>query len=141
MNNKIVIALIIFSIVLASGVSTTFAKPEYVKNLTEVYGTGSCDTCHRNGSSDGPRTSYGMLFENKTKTVSNVSAAIKAIGAPAAANKTATTTATKTPESTATEKPEVTTAVPTATQASPGFGMIASLVGLFIIAFVVKRIN
>lgn len=140
MNNKIVIALIIFSIVLASGVSTTFAKPEYVKNLTEVYGTGTCDTCHKSGASDGPRTSYGMLFENKIKNGSNATAALKAIGAPPAANQTATTTAT-TPEPTATETPKVTTVAPTATKASPGFGMIASLVGLFVIAFVVKRKN
>lgn len=137
MNNKTAIVLIIFSIIFASGVPTTLAKPEFVKNLNEVYGTGSCNTCHVNGSSDGPRTSYGKLFEDKMERGSNATAALRAIGTPMAANQTATST--KTHETT--ETPKVTTSAPTATKASPGFGMMASLTGLLILAYFIRRKN
>lgn len=151
MNKKIKYILLLLAIIIITGATTSFAIPQYSINLTEVYGTGSCETCHNNGSADGPRTSYGMLFENKSNHAANASAALIAIGAPpkSAITPTATTTASvttvvteETPEETveATESQEET---PETTEAakSPGFGILASLVGLFAWALLAKRNN
>ncbi len=137
MNNRIIIVLAIFSIVFSIGMQTSLARPDYVMNLTEVYNTGTCDTCHVKGTADGARTAYGMLFENKTKSGLNVTAALMAIGAPPEANQTVT--ATKTTAPSVTETPAATTAVPAATTKSPGFGILISLIGISAIAIFVKH--
>ena len=157
--NKIVIVLLSLTLVILAGVSTSFAKVEYQTSLIEVYGAGSCDTCHVNGSNDGPRTTYGTLFENQTNHTANASAALKAIGAPPTVNTTKTPTVTLTPAVTATltatpkvtsvteETPEETTTAETpeettaATTKSPGFGIVVSLVGLFAWAIFRRRKN
>ena len=131
MNNKRVAVLLLVTIVILAGVSTSFAKVEYQGSLTQVYGTGSCDTCHVNGPSDGPRTTYGTLFENQTNHVKDSVAALKTIGAPPtpALVETGTSAATTMPATmTMTPTPEVTTAAATETAKSPGFG-IYSLYG------------
>ncbi|MDL5503055.1 MAG: hypothetical protein QSU88_07555, partial [Candidatus Methanoperedens sp.] len=96
MNNKILAELLLVSIVILIAAPTTFAKPEYLSNLTDIYGTGSCNTCHLNGASDGPRTTYGALFENRSNHATNASAALIAIGAPPSATVTSTVTTTMT---------------------------------------------
>ncbi|HMB45305.1 MAG TPA: hypothetical protein VKL21_05740 [Candidatus Methanoperedens sp.] len=165
MNKKTVTVLLLLALMIFIGVPTSFAIPQYRANLTEVYGAGSCETCHNNGSADGPRTSYGMLFENQTNHVANASAALIAIGAPpksTAATPTAAITTTPikvTPEITAettedtqedtqgntqedTESQEETFPVTTEeAKGSPGFGFMASLVGLFAWALLTKRNN
>ena len=155
MNKKTKFTLLLLAIIILTGAPTSFAIPQYRVNLTEVYGTGSCETCHNNGSADGPRTSYGMLFENKSNHAANASAALIAIGAPpkSAITPTATTTASvttvvteETPEETVEEAPEETESQeekPVTTEAakSSGFGILASLVGLFVLSILVKRKN
>ncbi|CAG0976907.1 hypothetical protein METP3_01842 [Methanosarcinales archaeon] len=103
MNNKRLAELLLVSIViLIAAAPTTFAKFEYLTNLTGIYGAGSCDTCHLNGTSDGPRTPYGISFENQANHATNASAALIAIGAPpnATITPTVTTTMAATPEET-----------------------------------------
>ena len=137
MNMKVVI-LFLLTLVILAGVPASFALPVYLDGLKEVYGNGSCDTCHVNGISDGPRTSYGTLFENQTNHAANASAALRAIGAPPTATPTLTPTATSTPTATATA---VTTVSATATPKAPGFGIVASLMGLFALVLLIKRNN
>ena len=161
MNNKRLAELLLVSIVILIAAPTTFARPEYLTNLTAVYGAGSCNTCHLNGASDGPRTSYGTLFENQPNhDVANASAALIAIGAPPTTTVTSvvTTTMAVTPEVTEeteipevgetviTEEttettPEVTTVTVTTTPKSPGFGIVVSMVGLFAWAILERRKN
>ena len=167
MNNKRLAELLLVSIViLIAAAPTTFAKFEYLTNLTGIYGAGSCDTCHLNGTSDGPRTPYGISFENQANHATNASAALIAIGAPpnATITPTVTMTLTATPEETTepgiieettepgiveetevteetTEIPEVTTVTATETPKSPGFGIVVSIVGLFAWAILERRKN
>jgi len=137
MNHKRVTVLFILTIVILAGVPTSFAKSEYLGSLIKVYGEGSCSTCHVNATSDGPRTSYGMLFENQTNHAANASAALIAIGAPPTAALISEATAT--PEATAI--PTTTAVTTTETPKAPGFGIFLSLVGLFALALLVKRNN
>lgn len=138
MNNKRVAVLLLVTIVIL-GVSASFAKVEYLGSLTQVYGTGSCDTCHVDGPKDGPRTAYGTLFENQTNHAKDPVAALNAIGAPPALVETNTSAAT----ATLTATPEVTTAAAktTETAKSPGFGIIVSMVGLIAWALFERRKN
>jgi PGF-CTERM protein len=153
----------------------SFAQPQYLTNLTTVYGGGSCGTCHvmasgggqrdfngtfgqhnpngtyvprndnrtpgqrssnrtfgtRNSNRTFPLNSYGTLFENQPDHATDPSAALMAIGQPPAA--------TATPEDTPAD-----TAVPATgaqAQASPGFGFVAALVGLFACALLARRHN
>lgn len=122
MNNKTVILLAISLIILFSGMQSSLAKSQYLKDLDEVYGEGSCDTCHVNGSADGPRTPYGTLFENQPNHRSDPAEALKTIGSPSGETQA-------TPESTA----------DTSEQKSPGFGIIASLTGLFVLFLLRNR--
>ena len=154
MNKKTVIMCVLFALMILIGVPTSFAKSQYLANLTEVYGASSCDTCHNNGSTDGPRTSYGMLFENQSNHAANASAALIAIGAPESTAITPTVTMTtiasvtievteEIPEDEIPEEPESEEEIPVTTEAvkSPGFGILASLVGLFAWALLAKRRN
>jgi hypothetical protein len=139
MNNKRVAVLFILTIVILAGTPTSFAKPEYLGNLTKVYGEGSCGTCHVNTTSDGPRTSYGTLFENQPDHAANASAALIAIGAPPTETPTLTPIPTLISEETVVP---TSTAVTTAeTPKAPGFGIFLSLVGLFTLALMIKRNN
>lgn len=140
MYRKTITVLLLLTLVNQIGFTTSFALPQYIPSLKEVYGESSCSTCHVNDTADGPRTSYGKLFENQPDHATNPSAALRAIGAPPAANVTLTPTVISTPAETATLTaiPTVTTIMPTiaATKppAAPGFGIVSSLLGLFALA-------
>lgn len=138
MNMK-VIPIFLLTLVILAGIPTSLAQPQYLASLTKVYGEGSCGTCHVNASSDGPRTSYGTLFENQADHAADPSAALRAIGAPPTANPTLTPIATLTPAATLIPTPAVTTVK--ATPAASGFGIMASMVGLFAWALLAKRNN
>lgn len=100
MNLKVVLLFLITLIILA-GVPESFARPQYVTNLSEVYGDGLCGTCHVNASGGGPRNSYGTLFENQPNYATDPSAALRAIGAPTA-TQTLAPVVTSTPVAAAT---------------------------------------
>lgn len=102
MNSKRLAGLLLVSIVILTAAPTTFARPEYLTNLTEIYGTGSCDTCHLSGASGGPRTAYGTSFESQPNYATDPKTALLNIGAPAGATVTiGTTTTAATPGTTA----------------------------------------
>ncbi len=154
MNKKTVIILFLLTLIIFAGAPMSFAKTSYINNLTEVYNNSSCGTCHENGDKGGPRTSYGLSFENQTNHITNASAALLAIGAPPKSTKpTVSMTATPikvTPQITEEEDEEIPVdeEIPaddnpeaTETKGSPGFGFVASLVGLFAWALITKRYN
>jgi PGF-CTERM protein len=168
MDKKTAVILLLLTSVILAGAPESFARPQYLTNLTAVYGSGSCGTCHvitssggqrdfngtfgqhnfsndtserrdpnrtfaarssngtfrqRNSNRTLPLNSYGTLFENQPDHAADPSAALVAIGQP--------------PTSAPTD-----TAVPaTGAQASPGFGFVAALVGLFACALLARRHN
>jgi len=136
MNMKVVMLFLLALTILAPA---SLALPMYLDSLNTVYGSGSCGTCHVNASSGGPRTSYGMSFENQPGHAANASAALIAIGAPPT-TPIITPTITLTPEATATPTPAP-IVTPAETQKTPGFGIIFTLAGLFAWALLGKRNN
>ncbi len=158
MNRKTSVILLLLALVILAGTPESFARPQYLSNLTAVYGGGSCGTCHviapgsvprdsngtfdqhngtfeprssnrtmRQRNSSGQRSSnrtfplnsYGTLFKNQPGHDTDPGAALLAIGAPAAS-----------------------TAVPeTGAQAAPGFGIVVSLLGLFVCALLARPHN
>lgn len=46
MNRKIGLILFLITSVILTGVTESFALPQYLTSFTEVYGDGSCETCH-----------------------------------------------------------------------------------------------
>ena len=165
MNLKPVLIVLLLAFVILVGVPETFARRQYLTSLSTVYGDGSCGTCHVRASGGGARNSYGTLFENQPNYDSDPIAALKAIGAPpTATTPAATLTATMTPDITKevpdeeetqeetqtqeeietpaeTAAPAVTTIMTAGTPTTPGFGIVAAMVGLFAWAFLVGRQN
>jgi len=53
MNMRTGILLLFFAMSILSGVPQSFASPQYLNVYNEVYGQGSCSTCHVMASRDG----------------------------------------------------------------------------------------
>lgn len=123
MNKRIlnIMLLVVLSILLVA--QTSFARPKYLESVNEVFGNGSCETCHVKTISDAPRNSYGTLFENQPGHVTDAMTALKAIGSPIAVNTTSASTTLA------------------ATPAAAGMGFASSLIGLSVLAFMAKRLN
>ena len=96
---NLALSLLVAIIVMVPG---ALALPQYLTSLNTLYGPGlSCDTCHINPAGGGPRTAYGMLFENQTNHMTDPTAALTTIGSPTATptpTPTAGTTASRTIE-------------------------------------------
>jgi hypothetical protein len=162
MNLKTGLLLLFITLVILSGVPNSLASPQYLNVFNEVYGQGSCSTCHIMASDNGfrsdvpngtfePRSfnrtndtqrfnmtndsrrsnrtagsrnfnrtmlrnSYGTLFENQEDHANDPSAALRAIGPPSAETSGQTNTRTV-----------------------PGFGIMVSLFGLFLVSLMVRR--
>jgi hypothetical protein len=84
MKSKTVVVLLMLTLVMLIGIPESFARPEYLANLTAVYGDGSCGTCHIRARGGGPRNDYGTLFENQPNYNTDPVTALKAIGKPPA---------------------------------------------------------
>ncbi len=166
-----VVLIFLLTLVILAGAQISLARPQYLTSLSTLYDNVSCSTCHVNGNSDGPRTSYGTLFENQPSYKNDPIAAMKVIGAPPTAttitpSTTDTLTATMTPEITKeisdeeenqeeggtetkdeietpaeTAAPAVTTIKDTGTPTTSGFGIVTAIVGLFACSLMVKRNN
>jgi mono/diheme cytochrome c family protein len=79
MNRNIVIVLLMLTLEILTGIPESLARPEYLTDLTAVYGDGSCGTCHIRASGGGPRNSYGkeerdISEETDTSTGTSVTA-------------------------------------------------------------------
>ncbi len=131
MNKKKLVVLLLATFVTLVGIPGSFAQPQYLTNLSSVYGDGSCGTCHVRVSGGGPLTSYGTLFVNQPDYATDPSAALRAIGVPSTTTPTATSQPTDTSIAAPAETPAVTTVTPAETRAAPGFGFVVSLIGLF----------
>jgi len=99
MNRKTVVVILFLTSVILAGVPASSARPQYLASLGEVYGDGSCGTCHIKASGGGPRNDYGTTFEIQPNHVADPSAALLLIGKPpgltvATSGATATTVAT-----------------------------------------------
>ncbi len=154
MNHKPVFVLFLLALIVLVGIPESFASPQYLTNLTAVYGGGSCGTCHvmppgqRNFNGTfgqhnfngtyvprGNRTS-GRSF-NRTRN-SNRTFPLNSYGTlfanqpNYATDPSAALTAIGAPPAT----PADTSA---GAQASPGFEVLAALAGLFAIAILARR--
>ena len=130
MKKNTVVVLLMLTLVILLGIPESFARPEYLTNLSAVYGAGSCGTCHIKDTGGGPRNSYGTLFENQPNFDIDPVTALKAIGKPQAS-------AAATPGATETLTAAVTSI--TATPAAAGFEFAFSLAGLLACALLVRR--
>jgi len=161
MDRKTVLLSLLVIVVLLAGIPESFARPEYVSSLNAEYGVSSCGTCHVDPNGGGARNAYGISFQNQPNHRANPREALIAIGQPpttaTATTATLTTTSSPTPEITKeisdeeetqeeTETQEeletpAETAVPkaTVTPAAAGFGIVVSLIGLFVSALMVKN--
>jgi PGF-CTERM protein len=63
MNRKIAVLLLLTLVILA-GIPESFARPQYLTNLTAVYGSGSCGTCHVIASGSGMRNFNGTFGQH-----------------------------------------------------------------------------
>lgn len=63
-------------------VPQTSALPIYYVELQNVYGNGSCATCHLNSSGGGDLTGYGNKFAEESNHTKYPAVALRAIGAP-----------------------------------------------------------
>jgi hypothetical protein len=157
---KTVVILLFLALVIFAGTPGSFARPQYVDNLTAVYGSGSCHTCHIMGSGGGTgpgggRHAYngtggGHHAYNGTFGQQNVSGQHHSNGtfplnsygtlfqnqSDHATDPSAALMAIGAPQtaSAATQDPGSTTAPHT-----PGFGIVVSMAGLFVCALLAKR--
>lgn len=148
---KIIPVLLLLTLLAQAGVPGALALPQYLTNLTAVYGNGSCSTCHVNNSGGGTLTPYGSLFASQPNYRDDSSAALMEAGTPPGMN--ATPAATLTAEATMTATPEATptaalTAVITGTVVTtpaaprtPGFGLVVSVAGLLVCFLLLRRRN
>ncbi len=169
MNMKTIIILLCFTFAILSGVPKSFARPQYLGVFNEVYGRGSCSTCHvmvqgdritdHNGSfrPDFPNRTYEPRNFNRT----NESYRPNRTGGFRNSNRTLQLNSYGTlfenqpdhntdpraallaigPPPTGTAAPADTPAEGTGAQAAPGFEVMIALAGLFACAFMAKRHN
>lgn len=69
MNRKTAIILLLFTSLILGGIPQTFARPQYLTNLTAVYGDGTCETCHVMNSGSGQRDFNGTMPVNSNRTL------------------------------------------------------------------------
>jgi hypothetical protein len=72
MNRKTAIILLLLTSLILGGIPQTFARPQYLTNLTAVYGDGSCETCHVMSSGSGQRDFNGTMPTNPNRTLDGV---------------------------------------------------------------------
>jgi hypothetical protein len=168
LNRYMNFGLLLLTVVVLVSINTASATPRYVSTLKNVYGNGSCGTCHVNSSGGGERNAYGTLFEQQMSHVASPSAALVLIGSPSnIRNTTAISTqnvttpnmttqsqtinVTKGPTTTLIETPTVTTPqkaetvvdvtstpIPVATNKSPGIGIVVAI-GIIGTMYVIRR--
>ena len=66
MNMKKTIMILLLTAVILAGIPESFARPQYLTNLTAVYGDGSCQSCHVMQQGNGQRYFNGTMPTNGT---------------------------------------------------------------------------
>jgi len=169
MNRKTIVVLVLLTLVILVGAPESFARPQYLTNLTAVYGGGTCGTCHVIASGSGMRNSSGMFGQNNSngtyvpRNTSRTPGQRRSNGTFGMRNSTNRTlplnsygTLFENQPDHATDPaaalmaigqpPAATAATPadtavTGTKAAPGFEIVLSLVGLFAMVFLARRRN
>ncbi len=160
MNGKTSVLLLFLALVILATIPESFARPQYVTNLTAVYGGGSCGTCHVMPS--GQRNFNGTFgqhnFNGTYVPRGNMTSGQRSFNRTRNSNRTLPLNSYGTlfanqpdhatdPSSalTAIGAPPVATETPADTssgaQAAPGFEVLAALAGLFACAILVRRRN
>ncbi|MCZ7392574.1 MAG: PGF-CTERM sorting domain-containing protein [Candidatus Methanoperedens sp.] len=165
--NRTVVVLLLLTLVILVGAPEAFARPQYLTNLTAVYGDGSCRTCHVIASGSGMRNSSGMFGQNNSngtyvpRNTSRTPGMRRSNGTFGMRNSNRTlplnsygTLFANQPDHAADPsaalmaigQPPAATATPagsavTGTKAAPGFGIVLSLVGLIACVLLARRRN
>lgn len=152
---KIIPVLLLLTLLAQAGVPGALALPQYLTNLTAVYGDGSCSTCHVNASGGGKLTPYGSLFASQPNHAIDPTSALIAAGTPPGMNATPAVTLAATPAVTMIATPEATptpaptpvltravVTTPAATKPrTPGFGLVVSVAGVLVCFLLLRRRN
>lgn len=147
MKNKTVVALLISAFIILAGAPVSFARPQYYTVLNSMYQDVSCGSCHIRTSGGGPLNSYGTLFREQPNHATDPGAALAVIGQPPASSSPSPAASTPQPPPTATGTTPQTPAIPAVTDtagsvpAAPGFGIAATLAGLFACVLIARRHN
>ena len=161
--------MVFIAMVILSGVPESFARPQYLNSFNEVYGNGSCETCHVM-TSGGPRDYNGTFgqhnnsnrsagqYNDTNRTFSrngnrtsrqgnsNRTLQLNSYGTlfenqPDHATDPGAALGTIGRPSTSKDIISGTTGTSNGAQAAPGFGFTASLVGLFAYTLLSRRNN
>ncbi len=127
MNMRTGILLLFFAMAILSGVQKSFARPQYLNVFNEVYGDDSCGTCHVINSGGGQRDFNGTFRQHNSSN------------GTFERNSSNGTFDRRNPNRTPAASPAETAS--TGAEASPGFGIIATSVGLFVCALLSRRHN
>jgi len=68
LNRKTAIILLLLTSIILAGIPESFARPQYLTNLTAVYSGGSCGTCHVMNSGSGQRDFNATMPPNSNRT-------------------------------------------------------------------------
>ncbi len=156
MNRKIIIVLFLLTSVIIAEAPASFARPQYLANLTAVYGGGSCGTCHVipgggqrnfNGTSGLHNGTYAQR-PNRTFGARNGTFGMRSSNRTLPLNAYGTLFENQHDHATdpsealmAIGQPPAAADAATATKASPGFGFAAALAGLFACVILARRFN
>jgi len=157
LHMKRVVLLLLLTLVIPSVAPESFARPQYLTNLSTVYGNGSCGTCHVIASGGGPRNSNGT-FGQHNPDGTYVPRNSSRMNGQRNSNRTLPLNSYGTlfenqPEHAADPsaaliaigQPPTETAAPantgTQTQVAPGFEIVVSLIGLFAGTLLARRHN
>lgn len=169
MNRKTGVILLLLTLVILVGAPESFARPQYLSNLTAVYGDGSCGSCHviasgmrvsngtfgqynANGTyvprntnrTPGQRRSngtFGMRNSNRTLPLNSYGTLFENQPDHATDPSAALIAIGQPPAATATPGDTPADTAPAGTPSAPGFGIVLSLVGLFAMALLARRRN
>jgi PGF-CTERM protein len=170
MNRRTAIVLLLLISVILVGVPESFAPPQYLTNLSTVYGGGSCGTCHviasgngqrdfngtfgqhnsngtyvsRNNRTPGQRNSnrtFGTRNSNRTFPLNSYGTLFENQPDHAADPSAALIAIGQPPVATATPEDTPADTASSGAKSTPGFGFVAALVGLFACALLARRHN
>ncbi len=164
MNRKTIVVLLLLTSVILVWAPESFARPQYLTNLTAVYGGGTCGTCHVIASGSGMRNSSGMFRQNNSNGTyvprtnrtsgqrrSNGTFGMRSSNRTLPLNSYGTLFGNQPDHATdpgaalmAIGQPPTATPADTAvtgTPAAPGFELVAALAGLFGCAILARRRN
>ncbi|MCX9025109.1 MAG: PGF-CTERM sorting domain-containing protein [Candidatus Methanoperedens sp.] len=169
MNRKTIVVLLLLTLLILAGAPESFARPQYLTNLTAVYGGGTCGTCHVIASGSGMRNTSGMFGQNNSngpyvpRNSSRTPGQRRSNGTFGMRNRTLPLNSYGTlfenqpdhatdpgaalmaigqpPAATATQGDTPADTAPAGAPSTPGFGIVLSLIGLIACVLLARRHN